>query len=82
MRDEATTSLPHSFFSGVKYEHLVAGLSGGVISTVATHPFDLIKLRFAGETSHNMSSLKKILHDEIFIYAYTCIFVQFMMVQR
>ena len=40
--------LPPSIFSGVKYEHLVAGLSGGVISTLVTHPFDLIKLRFAG----------------------------------
>ena len=76
MRDEATTSLPHSFFSGVKYEHLVAGLSGGVISTVATHPFDLIKLRFAGETSHNMSSLKKFcmmryifMHTRVYLFS-------------
>jgi solute carrier family 25 folate transporter 32 len=45
---DTPTSVPLSFFSGVKYEHLVAGLSGGVVSTLATHPFDLIKLRFAG----------------------------------
>ena len=49
VRDTSTNSVTHSFLSGVKYEHLVAGLSGGVISTLATHPFDLIKLRFAGE---------------------------------
>ena len=48
VRDTSTSSVPLSFFSGVKYEHLVAGLSGGVVSTLATHPFDLIKLRFAG----------------------------------
>lgn len=37
-----------SFLLGVKYEHLLAGLCGGVFSTLITHPFDLIKLRFAG----------------------------------
>jgi solute carrier family 25 folate transporter 32 len=36
-----------SFMDGIRYEHLVAGLSGGVVSTMVTHPFDLIKLRFA-----------------------------------
>ncbi len=38
-----------SFLSGIQYEHLVAGLSGGVTATLITHPFDLLKLRFAGE---------------------------------
>ena len=47
---EARNVLPYSFLSGVKYQHLVAGLSGGIVSTLATHPFDLIKLRFAGRT--------------------------------
>ena len=41
-------TLPVSFLSGIKYEHLVAGMTGGVMSTLITHPFDLIKLRFAG----------------------------------
>ncbi|CAH1118767.1 unnamed protein product [Phaedon cochleariae] len=36
-----------SFFSQVKYEHLIAGLSGGVASTLVLHPLDVIKLRFA-----------------------------------
>lgn len=31
----------------VKYEHLVAGISGGVTSTLLLHPLDLIKIRFA-----------------------------------
>ncbi|XP_046741845.1 mitochondrial folate transporter/carrier [Diprion similis] len=34
-------------FSHVKYEHLIAGLSGGVLSTLMLHPLDLIKIRFA-----------------------------------
>lgn len=35
-------------FSHVKYEHLLAGISGGVTSTLLLHPLDLIKIRFAG----------------------------------
>lgn len=35
--------------SHVKYEHLVAGISGGVTSTIILHPLDLIKIRFAGK---------------------------------
>ncbi|XP_052899080.1 mitochondrial folate transporter/carrier isoform X2 [Anopheles moucheti] len=31
----------------VKYEHLMAGISGGVTSTLLLHPLDLIKIRFA-----------------------------------
>jgi solute carrier family 25 folate transporter 32 len=31
----------------LRYEHLVAGIAGGVTSTLITHPFDLIKLRLA-----------------------------------
>ncbi|XP_053966014.1 mitochondrial folate transporter/carrier [Anastrepha obliqua] len=33
--------------SHVKYEHLLAGISGGVTSTLILHPLDLIKIRFA-----------------------------------
>lgn len=35
-------------FSHVKIENLVAGLSGGVVSTLLLHPLDLVKIRFAG----------------------------------
>ena len=35
--------------SGVKYEHLVAGISGGIASTLALHPLDLLKVRLAGK---------------------------------
>ena len=36
-----------SFLSGVRVEHLVAGVSGGLISTCVLHPLDLLKIRFA-----------------------------------
>ncbi|CAH1776198.1 unnamed protein product [Owenia fusiformis] len=35
-----------SLFSHVKWEHLFAGVSGGVISTLTLHPLDLVKVRF------------------------------------
>lgn len=38
-----------TLFSHVKYEHMVAGVSGGVTSTLILHPLDLIKIRFAGK---------------------------------
>lgn len=36
-----------SFLSHVKPGHLIAGVSGGVASTLAVHPFDLLKIRLA-----------------------------------
>lgn len=38
-----------TLFSNLKYEHMVAGISGGVTSTLILHPLDLIKIRFAGK---------------------------------
>lgn len=38
-----------SLLSHIKYEHLIAGISGGAISTLILHPLDLMKIRFAGE---------------------------------
>jgi len=40
--------LVRQVFSHVKVEHLAAGLSGGVVSTLVLHPLDLVKIRFAG----------------------------------
>ena len=39
-----------STMKGVKYEHLVAGISGGVVSTLVLHPLDVLKIRFAVTT--------------------------------
>lgn len=46
---QETSATPQriSFISQIKYEHMVAGLSGGVTSTLILHPLDLIKIRFA-----------------------------------
>ena len=33
----------------LKYEHLLAGISGGILSTLVLHPLDLIKVRFQGK---------------------------------
>ena len=34
---------------GLKWEHLAAGVSGGVTSTLVLHPLDLVKIRFQGK---------------------------------
>lgn len=44
----STNNTKQTLLSHVKYEHLVAGISGGVTSTLILHPLDLIKIRFAG----------------------------------
>ncbi|XP_014673278.1 PREDICTED: mitochondrial folate transporter/carrier-like [Priapulus caudatus] len=36
-----------NFFTNTKYEFLLAGITGGVASTMTVHPLDLIKIRFA-----------------------------------
>jgi hypothetical protein len=38
---------PLRIFSHLRMEHLVAGVSGGVASTLILHPLDLVKIRFA-----------------------------------
>ncbi len=35
---------------GMRWQHVVAGVSGGVASTLALHPLDLVKIRFQGES--------------------------------
>lgn len=40
----------NSILSHLKYQHLLAGISGGAISTLILHPLDLMKIRFAGKT--------------------------------
>ena len=36
-------------FRAVRMEHLFAGITGGVVSTLILHPLDLLKIRFAGK---------------------------------
>lgn len=56
MNANTAPSSPGKFnvFAHVKYEHLVAGVSGGVASTLILHPLDLIKIRFAGEYNESI----------------------------
>ncbi|XP_054156498.1 mitochondrial folate transporter/carrier-like isoform X2 [Oppia nitens] len=42
----SASSVP-KFLSHVKYEHLIAGIAGGVVSTLVLHPLDLLKIRLA-----------------------------------
>lgn len=44
--------------SHVRYEHLIAGISGGIASTLVLHPLDLLKVRFAGEFDISLASMK------------------------
>ena len=53
-QSESASSGLKSLLSGLRYQHLAAGLAGGVASTLVTHPFDLIKLRFAGMNNNRV----------------------------
>ncbi|XP_075585469.1 solute carrier family 25 member 32 isoform X2 [Dermatophagoides farinae] len=46
-KSQKTSKSDMTLSSNVKYEHLVAGISGGVASTLALHPLDLLKVRLA-----------------------------------
>ncbi|XP_065212502.1 solute carrier family 25 member 32 [Planococcus citri] len=47
MKSSTNHSNNVTVFKHVKYEHLVAGITGGVTSTLLLHPLDLLKIRFA-----------------------------------
>jgi len=64
-RDKGNQARPLlSFLAGVKYEHLVAGVGGGLVSTLLLHPLDLLKIRLAvhdgqaGNTRPSYSNLR------------------------
>lgn len=53
----------------LKWEHLVAGVSGGAASTLLLHPLDLVKIRFQGKKKKCCSELQiniQAKHDHIF----------------
>ena len=50
-------------FRAVRFEHLFAGITGGVVSTLVLHPLDLLKIRFAG----NYTLLKRCKEDELLL---------------
>ncbi|GFW64197.1 hypothetical protein TNCV_709021 [Trichonephila clavipes] len=47
MVSDSKRNSPINLFAHIKYEHLLAGIGGGVTSTLALHPLDLLKIRFA-----------------------------------
>ena len=40
-----------ALFGHVRWEHMAAGVSGGVVSTLVLHPLDLVKVRFQGNST-------------------------------
>lgn len=62
-----------SFLKHIDYEHLLAGISGGLTSTLILHPLDLIKIRFAVNDGRQhttpkyggiVNAFKTIFHEE------------------
>ena len=48
--ERPSTPRRQSIVRFIRYEHLLAGVSGGVTSTLVLHPLDLIKIRLQGKT--------------------------------
>ena len=46
------TATNFSFLEGIRYEHLLGGLAGGTLSSLALHPLDMIRIRFSGAVLH------------------------------
>lgn len=44
------------WFKNIKYEHLLAGVSAGMTSTLVLHPLDLVKIRFSVDDGRSKSS--------------------------
>ena len=45
-----TTNFPS--MEGIRYEHLLGGLAGGILSSLTLHPLDMIRIRFSGAVLH------------------------------
>lgn len=50
----------YSMVRNIKWEYLVAGISGGVVSTLVLHPLDLVKIRFQGKYFFKLNKTSKI----------------------
>ncbi|KAL1493290.1 hypothetical protein ABEB36_011373 [Hypothenemus hampei] len=47
MKNHSNGNSNFSILSHIKYQHLLAGVSGGAISALILHPLDLMKIRFS-----------------------------------
>ena len=67
-----------SVLEGVRYEHLVSGVAGGVVAAQILHPLDLIRIRFSGKLSLptilQTLSNSKCLHRYI-LYIFVCVYI-------
>lgn len=48
MKEANVTPPVKGILRHLRWEHLVAGVSGGAASTLLLHPLDLVKIRFQG----------------------------------
>lgn len=48
-----------SWLENIKYEYMVGGLAGGIVSTVVLHPLDLIKIRFQVNDGSNLAKQRQ-----------------------
>lgn len=69
MKSSQNHSSGLTLFKHIKYEHLVAGVTGGVTSTVLLHPLDLLKIRFAGEETRIVLFLPSLLFQHEIVCA-------------
>lgn len=56
----------------LKWEHLVAGVSGGAASTLLLHPLDLVKIRFQGKNMPLRALIKllvKVEHGVLILFS-------------
>lgn len=59
MATTTTNRLQHlRWINDIKYEHLIAGVSGGMTATLILHPLDLLKIRFAVNDGSMVSAPK------------------------
>ncbi|XP_046363035.1 mitochondrial folate transporter/carrier-like isoform X1 [Haliotis rufescens] len=49
----------YSMVRNIKWEYLVAGISGGVVSTLVLHPLDLVKIRFQVNEGYGVTKRPK-----------------------
>ncbi|CAF3345448.1 unnamed protein product [Rotaria socialis] len=71
-------SLTSRVLSTIQYSQFVAGLSGGVISSLILHPFDLVKIRF------QVTETKSVIHNSSLPYRphYNSLFDAFRTIYR
>ncbi|XP_059139971.1 mitochondrial folate transporter/carrier-like isoform X2 [Physella acuta] len=55
----STSKNGFSLRSHIRFEHLVAGVTGGLVSSIVLHPLDLIKVRFQVDEGPGQTGIKR-----------------------